>query len=133
VIVDASVAFKWVFREADSDAAAKLVDRHDLRAPGLLLAEIGNALWKKARRGEIDDRPALAAQLALVASLVTTTDESDVMPRALDMAIDLDHAIYDCIYLALAEREDDRLMSADVRFVAKVQQSKFAALIERLA
>lgn len=132
MIVDASVAFKWVFLEEDSEAAAALVGRHDLRVPGFMLAEIGNALWKKMRRGEIDDRSAPAVQLALVASLVTTIDEGDVVPRALEMAIGLDHAIYDCIYLALAERDADRLVSADLKFVDKVEKSEWAPLIARL-
>ena len=132
MIVDASVAFKWIFVEEDSAAAAAFVGRDDLFAPTLLLAEIGNALWKKGVRGELGDRQAYSTQLALVASLVVTIDETELMPRALDIALTLDHPIYDCIYLALAEDRGDRLISADRRFLAKVAQSSFASLVEAL-
>ena len=133
MIVDASVAFKWIFVEEGSEAAMALLGRDDLRAPVLMLAEIGNALWKKARRGELGDRPAYAAQLALVKSLVVIMDESALLPRALDIALTLDHPIYDCIYLALAEQMDDRLVSADRRFLEKVAQARLAIRTETLA
>ena len=44
-------------------------------------------------------------------------------PRATAMALDLDHAIYDCFYLALAEREDAPLVTADRRFLGKLERS----------
>jgi len=132
VIVDASVAFKWIFIEEGSDRAAAFLGRDDVRAPTLLLAEVGNALWKKGLRGELGDRGAYAAQLGIVASLVTIVDDADVMPRALDMALALEHPIYDCIYLAVAERDDDRLVSADTRFLCKVQRSEWERLVETL-
>ena len=132
MIVDASVAFKWIFIEEGSDRAAAFLGRDDVRAPTLLLAEVGNALWKKGLRGELGDRGAYAAQLGIVASLVTIVDDADVMPRALDMALALEHPIYDCIYLAVAERDDDRLVSADTRFLGKVQRSEWERLVETL-
>jgi predicted nucleic acid-binding protein len=53
-VVDASVAVKWYLPEPESDAAGRLLDpEHDLIAPDLLFAEVGNALWKRWRRGEI--------------------------------------------------------------------------------
>ena len=120
MIIDASVAFKWIFVEEGSDAATLLIGRDDLIAPSLLLAEIGNALWKKGRAGEIEDHAAFASQVGIVASMVQTVDEADVVPRALDIALAIDHAIYDCIYLALAEQLDRELVTADRKFVAKL-------------
>jgi predicted nucleic acid-binding protein len=132
VIVDASVAFKWLFREEGADAAAALIGEDELVAPGLLLAEVGNALWKKQRRGEIIDADTLPAQLALIGSLVTIVDEGAVMPVALALAVELDHAIYDCIYLALATQRSDTLVSADERFIAKVRATAMADAVRPL-
>jgi predicted nucleic acid-binding protein len=51
IVVDASVALKWVIPEAGSDAAAGLL--HDeLIAPDLWLTEAANALWRHARLGK---------------------------------------------------------------------------------
>ena len=128
MIVDASVAFKWIFVEEGSEAAKALLDRDDLRAPNLLLVELGNALWKKGMRGELGDQAAYAAQLAIVSSFVSTVSEAELVPRAVQMALSLEHAIYDCIYLALAERAGDILVTADQRFWSKVSASAYKDL-----
>jgi predicted nucleic acid-binding protein len=52
VIVDASVAVKWVVEEPDS-AVAKSLQNHRLLAPDLLHVECANVLRKKALRGEL--------------------------------------------------------------------------------
>lgn len=51
-VVDASVVLKWVVAEDQSDQAAKLLEA-SLAAPALIEAECSNALWAKARRGEM--------------------------------------------------------------------------------
>ena len=52
IIVDASVALKWVLHEAGSEIADRLLDE-ELMAPSLWLVEAGNALWRRATRGEL--------------------------------------------------------------------------------
>ena len=55
LVVDASVAVKWVVAEEGSDAAERLLaNGEDLYAPRLMASEIANALWRKARMGEIE-------------------------------------------------------------------------------
>ena len=51
VIVDASVALKWVIEEDGSEAAGALLLEEPLAAPDLLIVECANVLWAKARRG----------------------------------------------------------------------------------
>src|SRR5260370_41709719 len=58
VVVDASIAIKWVLEESDSDRAeALLIEWNDkgisIYAPNLLVYEITNALYRKVRKGEI--------------------------------------------------------------------------------
>ena len=52
IVVDASIALKWVIPEPDSDAANAL-RAAELIAPALWLAEAANALWRHARLGKI--------------------------------------------------------------------------------
>ncbi len=55
LVVDASVAVKWLIAEDGSDAAALLLmDGDDLHAPRLMASEVANALWCKIRKGEVE-------------------------------------------------------------------------------
>ena len=54
LVVDASVAVKWLVAEDGSDAADRLLtDGDDLYAPRLMTSEVANTLWRKVRLGEI--------------------------------------------------------------------------------
>lgn len=119
MIVDASVAVKWVIEEADSPLARELLGRTDLIAPALIHSEVANAIWKKQRRGEFANEADLLQLPSMLASLIVTVDDTPMMPRALKLAIELDHPIYDCVYLATAELLDRALMTADARFLRK--------------
>ena|ERR1044072_3427210 len=131
MILDSSVALKWLVPEDRSDEAAALVGQTDLLVPTFFHAEIANALWKKARRGEILLEE-IAPHFAQLPHLVTTLDETDAISRALEIAVELDHAVYDCIYLALAEARDDVLLTADLRFSAKVARTGLARYVREL-
>ena len=55
-VVDASLVIKWFVPEIHSEAARRwLGASHDYVAPDLLFSEIGNAVWKKVRRQELED------------------------------------------------------------------------------
>jgi predicted nucleic acid-binding protein len=125
LVVDASVAAKWVLPEPGSEAAAELRTLEpDLVAPSIIVAEIGNAIWKSAMRGDLgksDASEALQIALAHFSKLFPIHDLASV---AAAIAIDLRHPIYDCFYLALAERERAPLISADKRLLAAARLMK---------
>ncbi len=52
---------------------------------------------------------------ALLALGVDVIPSAPLLTRALRFAFDLDHALYDCVYLALAARYGARLTTADGR------------------
>ena len=133
MIVDASVAVKWVIEEEGSDVARALLGRVDLVAPTLIHAEVANAIWKKQRRGEYARDADLATLPELFASLIQTIDESSMMARALQLAIDFDHAVYDCVYLAMAEALDSELITADVKFARTLAGTSAATRVRMLA
>jgi predicted nucleic acid-binding protein len=132
VIVDASVAMKWLVIEADSGAAISLLSRTDLAAPTLIHAEVGNAIWKKQRRGEFGDDPQLRTLPDRLSSMIETIDETSLLGRALEIAITVDHPIYDCIYLAVAESLDRELVTADERFFAKLAGGPMGSRMRKL-
>lgn len=124
LVVDASVAVLWTLTQRNSDKAAALQTEGSLVAPSLIVAEIGNAIWKAVRRGDLpahESRTAIDLALAPLAALVPL---EALHTRALELSIQLDHAIYDCFYLALAERERAPLVCVDGALVEKAKKLK---------
>lgn len=117
IVVDASVALKWVFDEEFGAEAWALADGADVPiAPTLMLIEAGNALWRRVRVGELTAAEADDMLEGLSAIPVGYVEESALIAPALVLANSLNHPIYDCIYLALALREKVRLATADLTF-----------------
>lgn len=130
LVVDASVAFKWVVRETGTEAAATLLHR-PLIAPDLLVAEVGGALTKKVRRSEIGVVQARQG-LEEVRSRMQFVPSEGLHEAAFDLSLALHHAMYDCYYLALADALDLRMVTADAVFAGKVRQSALAGRVHLL-
>jgi predicted nucleic acid-binding protein len=132
MVVDASVAVKWVVPELGSDEAIALLGR-ELCAPSLWLAEAANALCKKCLRGEITEGEARIRAQDLADAPLEPIELPLLLPAAMRMAAELGHSIYDCFYLAAALLRDTVLVTADRRFAAKAAgHPYFAGRIEVL-
>lgn len=122
VVIDASIAVKWVIEE-DGTAQALTVRRHaKLIAPEVLIAECANILWKKVRRNELSKDEASFASHLLQAADIEFPPIRSLLEAATRLAIELDHPAYDCLYLVLALERDCRLVTADERFVRKLRE-----------
>jgi predicted nucleic acid-binding protein len=133
LVVDASVAFKWFVPETASEQALALLDLETpLIGPDLVLLEVVNAMWARLRGTESFPQVVSDAAAALPKMLDTIAPIGELLPRALVMAIELNHPLYDCTYLALAEREGGQLVTADQNFLGKVAASSFAKLAKDL-
>ena len=85
------------------------------------LLEAANALWKRSRRGEISLEEAGERLSELFNAPVTAIPIEDDLLAATTLAHRLGHPVYDCLYLALAVREQTQVVTADRRFWASVQ------------
>lgn len=128
VIVDASVAIKWAAPEALSEQAIWILTNARLAAPDLLIAECANILWKKVRSGEFDAATARLAAGAIMRTDIELAPMRQSMAGAVDLAVELDHPAYDCLYLALAIERKCPLVTADTRLVNRLAQSGNARL-----
>jgi predicted nucleic acid-binding protein len=124
LVVDASVAVQWVLPEPQSDRAALLLNGEAIVAPDLVYAEIGNAIWKRGVQGEISPADAIQALATAIGLFTTLIPMSELAARATEIAIAIRHPIYDCFYLALAERERAPLVTADKRLIAAAKKMK---------
>ena len=134
VVVDASVAVKWLLAEPESPLARALAaSGEDVVAPDMVLAECANVAWKRARRGEIDADQARAAVAAWPRWFRELLPAADLVDEAFALACGLDHPVYDCLYLAAAIRHDISLVTADRRLIARLADSPWQARILDLA
>jgi predicted nucleic acid-binding protein len=120
-VVDASVAVKWVVREEHSDCARSLAGVR-LEAPDLLLIECANIIWKKVRLGDLALRDAAGRLDLLLRAPVAITASRELLAAALQLSLELKHPVYDCVYLALAQRRRIPLVTADRRLVSIVAE-----------
>lgn len=130
LVVDASVAVKWLLPEEGSAQAIALIEAgHDLYAPDLLTSEIGNVLWKKGRRGDLSD---IATQRLLAEFLdirLRWADSRRLAADALEIARHHDRSFYDSLYLALAHAIDGSLVTTDARFANALAATPHASRI----
>ena len=133
LVVDASVAVKWLVEEEHSDAANRLLGgTHELFAPRLMASEVGNALWRKVRMGELERSRAGALAAAISEMAVRWTEDEEVGPDAVRLSLALNRPVYDCVYLALAHRLGATLVTADVRFVNALAETEHGATVVTL-
>lgn len=121
--IDASIAIKWVIAEERSSDALALRRGHALIAPDLLVSECASVLWKKVQRGQLTTDEAILTARLLTGAGIELLPARALLEAATRMALDLNHAAYDCIYLALALANNCRFVTADAGFFQKVKNS----------
>ena len=121
MIIDASVALKWVIPEPDSAAADALVPRGDLRAPAILPIEVTYVLSKRVRRRDMDGRKAQQAWDEFNRAPLLIAERSTGIDKAFSVSLLLGASLYDCLYLVMAQDEGDVMVTADQRFARAVR------------
>lgn len=124
-VVDANVAAKWLLPAAGEgliEQANHLVALHVRRellllAPDLIGAEIGNVLWKAARRNRISHAEAANSLRRFIDLAIPVVPASDLLVQALQIAVTCGRSFYDSLYVALALATKTELITADERLV----------------
>ncbi|MBA3642853.1 MAG: type II toxin-antitoxin system VapC family toxin [Chloroflexia bacterium] len=124
IVVDASLAAKWIFREDNSDRARHLYqfclqEQLPIVAPPLILSEVSNVVRQRMRRTPALPRNDVWELFAAFFSFrIDVMEPPDLYVRAVMIADD--HglpAVYDAIYLALADQLGYEFWTADRRLI----------------
>ena len=122
VVLDASIAFKWVIEEDHTDESRAMLvqwrgNRTRMLAPSLIMSEITNALYQRIRRGELTLNETMQLLYAVqISGIEILGYDPSIHTRALELAHQFNlRAAYDAHYLALAERVGCDLWTADER------------------
>ena len=91
--------------------------------PSLAWAEIGSAIWKAVRRGDIAARDARELLNRHGPDYHRIDPLDEYAEKALALAIELRHPIYDCFYLALG-RARRAAVTADEEMIAAARKAK---------
>jgi predicted nucleic acid-binding protein len=130
VVVDASLAIKWVLKEEDSGVALALLNEWNIKgimmiAPSLLTYEVTNVLYQNMRKGKInlDQAKKILTEILLIGIEFDFSNNSALSRRAFELAHQFNLlATYDPHYVALAERENCELWTADSRLWTAVKE-----------
>jgi predicted nucleic acid-binding protein len=125
-VLDSSVGFKWLVPELHSDKALRLRDDYrsgllELIAPDIFLIEIAHALTRAERQKRITPAQGALALADLMSMQPQLFSFIALLPRAYQISSDRQVGVYDCLYVALAEREGCDLVTADDRMVKNLQ------------
>jgi predicted nucleic acid-binding protein len=127
-VLDSSVALKWVLPEADSAKAIGLRDEyrrgiHELLAPDIFPSEIANGLASAERQRRIRTGESAIFLNDVLSAAPALLNSSPLLIRAMEIAVSTKQAVYDCIYVALAEAEACELATADDNLVRNLRPS----------
>ncbi len=127
-VLDSSVALKWVISETDSARAIRLRNEytsgvHELLAPDIFPAEVANSLVSAERQKRIRTGESAIFLNDILSTAPAIHAHSALLVRAIEVAIAAKRAVYDCIYLALAEAEGCEFVTADDQFARAVRKA----------
>ncbi len=122
LVLDASVAVKWFVPEILSREARAILPRLQsgdlqLSAPESIVAEFGHALRKHAVAGRLEANQCQGFVRDFLGLSIERTAIAPLAEVAMGLATSHMATFYDALYLALAQREDLRVLTADERMV----------------
>lgn len=121
-IVDASIVLKWVTQEGEentSEAHTVLTDidsgRITAKSPDLLYVEFANVLYTSKKYSEAKIIHALNTLARLPIQIVSISP--DLLLSAINISTHFEQTVYDGLYLALAKKENAKVITADKQLI----------------
>jgi predicted nucleic acid-binding protein len=125
-VLDSCVAIKWALPEPETPRAVRLMNDyrqglHELLSPDILPVEVAHAIARAERRGVIP--PSLGSRRLrnVLRYAPALHPYLPLLPKAFAIASAARIGVYDCLYVALAEREGCELLTTDDRLIRSLQ------------
>jgi predicted nucleic acid-binding protein len=99
-----------------------------LLSPDVFLVEAAHALTRAQRQGRVTDQEVGLFLDDLLTSLPQLHAYPPLLPRAIETSVQARHNVYDCLYVALAEREGCEVLTADDRMPRNLPRSPIVLL-----
>lgn len=133
LVIDASVALKWVINENQSDEALILLDQLDtIVCPEIFFIEIDAVLTKRVRMRELTIAEAKEKKgyfRRLPCQLIPANKIGD---EAFELSTIFNLSYYDALYLVTSIKYERVLYTADIRFFNAVQNTLYKNNIQIL-
>jgi predicted nucleic acid-binding protein len=130
IVFDASVVFSLLVEEEKSPQAETAFENAtELLILDFLHIEIGNSLASSVRRKRITSEQATRARLKALALAPTTAIASKFLDEAFNLALAINHPIYDCLYAIAARESGATLVTCDAKFAAKLDPAAYKVLV----
>lgn len=118
-VLDASAAVQFVLNGPHAAAVREALETETIVvSPDLYTAEVGNALWKYVRAGQLGIAAATAAITDALELVTHRMASADIAAEALHEAARLGHPVYDLLYFVTTRREAATLVTCDRRLRA---------------
>ncbi|MGO9464974.1 MAG: type II toxin-antitoxin system VapC family toxin [Isosphaeraceae bacterium] len=124
--LDSNIGVKWLLQEDQSDKARDVRDGylrglHELLAPDIFTVECAHAFTRAQRQGRVTTAEVNAFMADLLTTLPQFHPHQLLLPRAIEISLQVRHGVYDCLYIALAERERCQLLTADTKVLLNLR------------
>lgn len=118
LVIDCSVAAKWLFREKGSKQAEHILRQFSsFLVPDLFFIEMDAVISKKVRKKELSTKKASDKNKKVRELSLKIVKYAKVNRLAFDIAISLPVTLYDATYVASAIENEAVLYTADQRLV----------------
>ena len=122
IVIDANILTAFVVKHELSQIAQKFRHQTGVVLPSIAFVETANAVRKYVRLGRANLQQLLDVKMFLSGYASEIISDTDLLVDASQLAIELEHSIYDCLYLALARTRSCKLVTADKR-MANISKS----------
>jgi predicted nucleic acid-binding protein len=93
----------------------------------VLFPEVGNVVWKKVRRNELEETEARKLVIDLGQVAVETVGTRSLLEDALAPTLATAVTVYDAMYLMLAVRLETQVITGDDRFANNISDHRLLA------
>ena len=98
----------------------------------LAFAEAGNVVWKHVKMGRIKPEDAVR-RTEILQKLINTSEvykSEDILVEAIELAVKYDITVYDALFVALALKLNDKLVTTDRKLYEKLKDTDISYIIE---